>query len=79
MAKWQERDRNVQRRRRRSQRRAEWFDQLWIDLCYCGVCEAHVWHVEVANEAVRNGYLPPCGDCGGRLVVVDRDGRGQSR
>jgi DNA-directed RNA polymerase subunit RPC12/RpoP len=30
----------------------------------------YVWHVENADEAARDGYVPRCPDCGGRLLVV---------
>lgn len=76
MARWQERDRNRQRTRRRALRRAE-FQELWIDLCWCAICEDHVWHVEQAPFGdARDGLLPSCPECGGMLLVVDHEGRG---
>jgi hypothetical protein len=52
------------------------FSEVWIDVCFCSVCAAWVWHVEWADEAVRDGFVPTCPDCGSRLLVVDHDGRG---
>jgi NAD-dependent SIR2 family protein deacetylase len=49
---------------------SEAFSRVWIELCYCDWCEVHFWHVETADECERDGYVPHCADCGGRLRVV---------
>ena len=78
MARWKDRDAELQRlrRRMRAEARIDGFDQLWIDLCWCRTCEEYVWHIEWAQEATRDGYVSDCPDCGTRLEVIDREGRG---
>lgn len=70
MARW---DRTQAKRQERREARAVAFSDIWIDLCWCPVCADHSFHVELATEAVRNGYVPRCPDCGSRLEVIDRD------
>lgn len=80
MARWQERERKAQQRRRRiNAGRVEGaFGQLWMDLCYCPQCCEHVFHVELSpyGDDDRNDFVPTCPDCESRLLVVERDRRG---
>lgn len=69
MARWQDRE-------TRAERRAAAFTDIWIDLCFCEGCDEYCFHVELAEEATRSGFVPWCPDCGGRLEVVEREGRG---
>jgi hypothetical protein len=53
------------------------FSDLWVDLCWCPGCADYAFHVELAEEAVRDGYVPWCPDCGSRMQVVHRDEQGE--
>jgi hypothetical protein len=44
--------------------------RVWIDLCWCPWCAEIAWHVEIADEHERDGYVPRCPDCGGRMTVL---------
>jgi len=52
-------------------RSVESFAEVWIDLCFCSVCDEYVWHVEAADtHEERDGHVSRCPDCGGRLALV---------
>jgi hypothetical protein len=57
-------------------RKVESFEQVWVDLCWCPRCQDFFWHIEVADEAERDGYVPRCPDCGGAVDAIrDNGGR----
>lgn len=64
--------RNARSGRRRPARRivVQEFGGLWTERVECRVCGETFWHVEVSTESGRDGYVPPCPNCGGPCLVV---------
>lgn len=58
------------------ERRIQGFERVWIDLVYCRGCQDFYWHLEIAEETERDGYVPRCPECGSHCDVL-HDSEGQ--
>jgi len=59
-------------KRKRRQHRKPRLEHVLTERVTWTACGGEFVHMEISEDGTSNGYRPPCGDCGGRLIAHAR-------